>query len=136
MRLLQTLLHDRPSGIHIEMFRYALVAAVGLIVDIGGLVLLKEVFGFNYLVAATISFCAAVLVNYVLSSLWIFESKRAKVVEFGMFLIVGVVGLGLNDLVLWLLTSKAGVYYLEAKLVATALVFFWNFFGRRALLFL
>jgi putative flippase GtrA len=136
MRFLHTLVRGKPTGVHVELFRYVLVAFVGLVFDIGGLVLLKEVLHVNYLLAATISFCGAVIINYALSSLWIFESKRHKAIEFSLFLLVGVGGLGLNDLFLWLLVSKLGMFYLYAKLIATGIVFFWNFLGRKALLFL
>jgi putative flippase GtrA len=130
------LINGKPTNVYVELFRYFFVAIIGLVFDIGGLVFLKEIVHINYLVAATISFSVAVVINYFLSTLWIFESKRKRSIEFSLFLIVGAVGLVLNDLILWLLTSKFGLYYLLAKLVATAIVFFWNFLGRKALVFL
>jgi len=49
--------------------------------------------------------------------------------------LVGVVGLGLNEGLLWLFTDRLQVYYLASKCIAASLVFFWNFGMRKALLF-
>ncbi len=55
--------------------------------------------------------------------------------EYGLFVFVGVVGLGLNELLLWMFTDALGLYYLLSKVIGASLVFFWNFGMRKALLF-
>jgi len=118
----------------VQFLRYAVVAAVGLVVDFGGLVLLKEVGHVFYLLAATISFVVALLVNYYLSIWWVFPASRfSRKQEFMMFGAIGLVGLGLNDLMLWLLTSGLGIFYVWSKAISTVIVFFWNFFARKAI---
>lgn len=52
-----------------------------------------------------------------------------------MFALIGLVGLGLNELVLWLLTGLLGVFYLTSKIASVALVFTWNFAARKWFLF-
>lgn len=117
----------------VQLFRYILVAGVGLVVDVAGLVFLKEVAGWHYLEAATASFVAALVVNYALSTLWIFKTSRfsSRWHDFGLYALIGVVGLGLNDLLLWVFTGGFGWYYLVSKAVATVMVFGWNFAGRK-----
>ena len=44
---------------------------------------------------------------------------------------VATVGLAINDGVMWLLVEKLALFYLAAKAIAAAAVFFWNFFIRQ-----
>ena len=45
------------------------------------------------------------------------------------------VGLGLNELIMYLGCEKLQLHYMVAKLISTAVVFFWNFFARKFILF-
>ena len=55
--------------------------------------------------------------------------------EFLLFALVGVVGLALNELVLWVATQSLHVFYLHSKIMAAAIVLGWNFSARKLLLF-
>lgn len=121
----------------IQLFRYLFVGGFAFLVDYGLLVLLTEVFGLHYLVSATLSFLAGLVVNYLLSTSWIFRRSTLenKWTEFLIFAIIGVVGLGLNNLLLYLFTDKCGIHYMISKLLTTALVMLWNFGARKMILF-
>jgi putative flippase GtrA len=58
-----------------------------------------------------------------------------KYLEFLLFLVIGLIGLGLNELFLWMLTDLAHVYYLISKILTAVVVYLWNFFARKILLF-
>ena len=55
--------------------------------------------------------------------------------EVTIFTLIGVVGLGLNELILWFFQSKLGIYYLFAKGVSGCVVLVWNFGARKLALF-
>ena len=134
--LFKKLFVHKTQNPYIQFIRYGFVSGVALVVDFGGMVLLKEAFHVNYLVAATLSFTAGLVVNYLLSLIWVFEkSKHSRYVEFAIFSGIGIAGLVINDLVIWSLTDKFGVYYMISKLVATVMTFLWNFSIRKFLLF-
>lgn len=121
----------------VQFFRYTVVGGAAFVIDFGLLYALTHYGGLYYLTSATLAFVVGLIINYTFSVLWVF-SKRAvsnRWVEFGLFALVGVLGLGLNDLSMWLLTSVAGLYYLYSKLITTALVFVWNFAVRKVSLF-
>ena len=82
----------------------------------------------NYLLAATISFIAGLLVNYALSKFWVFHDSKLhnQTHEFLFFSLIGLVGLGLNDLIFWILTSGLGLFYIFSNVIATFIVDFWN----------
>ena len=56
-------------------------------------------------------------------------------VEFVIFSLVGVTGLGLTELILYAGTWKLGFDYRLSKIVAVAIVLIWNFSARKLLLF-
>jgi len=120
-----------------QFLKYAVVGAVAFFFDFGILFTLTHFFDVPYLISATFSFIVGLAVNYILSLKYVFKERTYsnKVFEFTVFAVIGVVGLGLNDLFLWLITEKFGVYYLLSKIITTAIVFFWNFSARKFILF-
>lgn len=126
-------LWHKSSNSWIQFFRYAVVAGIGLVFDFGGLYGLTQYAHLNYLVSATISFLVALIVNYLLSMWWVFPlSSYGRWHEFGVFGAIGLVGLGLNDLFIWIFTAYFGLFYLVSKAIATIVVFLWNFLARKA----
>lgn len=123
---------NKPKNI-LHFIRYALISGVALAVDIGLLVLCHDAFGMHYLAAATIGFACGVVVNYLLGIAWVFRESRfqSRGVEFMVTAGVATVGLAINDGVMWLLVEKLALFYLAAKALAAAAVFFWNFFIRQ-----
>lgn len=131
-RVKQFLSHKSEKS-SVQFLRYGVVAAIGLVVDFGGLILLKQYAHLFYLEAATVSFLVALIVNYFLSMWFVFpKSRHSRWNEFLMFGAIGLVGLGLNDLLIWLLTSGLGIFYVTSKAVSTVIVFVWNFLARKA----
>ena len=105
--------------------------------DFGVLAFLTEVLRIHYLVSAAFSFTLGTTMSYALSILFVFDLRRyaSPALEYGLFVLVGLSGLGLNELFLWTLTDVLGIYYLLSKIAAASLVFFWNFGARKLILF-
>lgn len=135
--LLRRVFVHKTQNTYVQFFRYGFVSVAALAVDFGGLVFLKEYAHLNYLLAATISFVAGLIVNYLLSAFWVFHSSKLlnKKHEFLLFTGIGLIGLGLTDLILWILTSGLGIYYVLSKAIATVIVYFWNFGARKKYVF-
>jgi len=72
-----------------------------------------------------------------LSKLWVFTTStlKNKKKEFLIFLLIGIIGLLLNNLFLWIFTKIFALHYMISKLISTALVYFWNFFAWKYILF-
>jgi putative flippase GtrA len=128
---------DKTHNNHIQFLRYGFVAVTSYVVNLGGLVALKQYGHIYYLLAGTISFVAGLLVNYALSKFWVFHGSKLhnQTNEFLFFSLIGIVGLGLNDLTLWILTSGLGLFYVLSNVIATFIVYFWNFGIRKKYLF-
>ncbi|MCI9129016.1 MAG: GtrA family protein [Eggerthellaceae bacterium] len=119
-----------------QFMKFGVVGVIAFIIDYGLMVLLTEAFHVNYLVSATISFTVSVIFNYVASMRYVFRHKEdmSKRREFVIFVVLSVIGLGLNNLIMWVGTSLWGISYLITKLVATAIVMLWNFITRKKFL--
>jgi len=118
-----------------QFSRYFLTALLGYIVDFGSLILLTEVFNVHYLVAASIGFTLGLVATYILSTKFVFGKSKlqSKSVEFTFFAVVGLVGLALLNILMWLFTDLIGINYIISKIIATVFVYIWNFFARRSL---
>jgi putative flippase GtrA len=124
------------SSMH-EFIRYFVASFVALLVDAGSLYVLTSYFAVDYLVAGALAFALGITVIYILSVTWVFEARTSKSVgyEFLVFLVIGILGLGLNELVLWVGTGIFLLPILLSKLLSVAVVFSWNFGARKAMLF-
>lgn len=118
-----------------QLLKYFGAALVGYAFDFGTLVVLHEIFHVYYLFAATCGFILGLIVVYILSSKFVFgDSKiKSKTTEFIVFTIIGLIGLGILNLLMWLMTDFVHVNYLLSKIVATVFVYAWNFFARKSL---
>lgn len=119
-----------------QFMKFGVVGAVAFVIDYGLLALLTEVFGVNYLASATVSFTASVVFNYVASMRYVFTHKEgmSRRREFVIFVVLSVVGLGINNVCMWAGVELFGIHYLLTKIVATAIVMVWNFVTRKIFL--
>ena len=119
----------------IQFFRYLFVGGFAAIVNIGMLFVFTHFFKFYYLISNIISFVLGLIVNYVLSKKFVFqeETSISKTKEFLIYAIIGVIGLGLDTLFVWVFTDVTKIYYMVSKLLSTAVVFIWNFGARKVL---
>lgn len=120
-----------------QFIRYAGVGGTAFMVDFACLWALTEYAGLYYLVAATFAFCAGLAISYLLCLVWVFDFRRLanRRHEFLIFCAIGIAGLLINNLLLWLLTDFVGLHYLLSKVFAGAFILFFNFFLRRWMLF-
>lgn len=119
-----------------QFMKFGVVGVIAFVIDYGILALLTEVFGVNYLVSATISFTASVVFNYAASMRYVFTHKEgmSRRREFVIFVVLSVIGLGINNLCMWAGVELFGVHYLLTKIAATAIVMVWNFVTRKIFL--
>lgn len=125
------------TNIWIQFIRYGFVGGVAFLADYGSLFFFAAIVGLHYLLSAAIAFVIGLTVNYLLSISYVFSASRKTEiwVEFTVFLIIGVVGLGLNELIMWCGCDMLNLHYMIVKLISTGIVFFWNFLARKFILF-
>lgn len=121
----------------VQLFRYLWVGGISFVIDYLSLYIFTEHLHINYLISAAIAFILGLTTNYLLSTIWVFNNSRLnnKFTEFTIFSIIGIIGLGLNEIIIYICSDFFSLYYMTSKLFSTAVVFFWNFLGRKYILF-
>ncbi len=119
----------------IQFIRYLFVGGIAAIVNIGMLYVFTEIFNFYYILSNILSFILGLIVNYILSKKMVFQDDVtiSKNKEFMIYAIIGIVGLGFDTLIVWILTDVIHIYYMLSKIISTLLVFIWNFVARKLL---
>ena len=135
-RTLQTLLFGATGSLLQQFSRYIAVGGLAFVVDFGLLYLLTELLGLYYLISAAIAFLFGLLTNYSLSRLWVFDRRTIKNVAVELVITaIGIVGLGLNEVIIWFVREKIHFHYMIAKAISAGIVLIWNFGARKAVLF-
>ena len=116
-----------------QLIKFGFVGFLCFFIDWGIMVFLTEVFGINPLISSGISFTVSVTVNYILSITFVFETDKNanKGSQFVIFVLLSIVGLGVNEVCMWLGTDILGIYYMLTKVGATAVVMVYNFITRK-----
>lgn len=135
--IISAFLFAKSNKISIQFVRYLFVGGIAYIVDFSALYIFTDIFKIHYLISAAVAFILGLITNYTLCLLIVFPSRtlKNKKLEFLLFSLIGVVGLGLNEIVIWLFTEHLSFHYLVSKIFSTIFVLLWNFLARKFLLF-
>jgi putative flippase GtrA len=120
-----------------ELLGYAWASGVALLVDVTVLAVLVKRAYWPLLAAASLAFIAGATVAYLLSVKFVFRHRQVprRPLEFGYFVGLGLVGLAVNDAMLFVAVSGAGLGLVVAKVLAAGATFATNFTLRRQMLF-
>lgn len=119
-----------------QIARFGVIGVLAFFIDYGFLYAFTEWLGIHYLISSVLSFSISVIFNYIASVLWVFDVKQetSKTRNFILFIVFSVIGLGINQLVMWLGVESLGLHYILVKIFATAVVMVWNFVTRKKML--
>lgn len=119
-----------------QIMKFGVVGILCFFIDYGLMILFTELFSINYLVSSGLSFSISTIVNYCLSMKYVFRSRKDanKAKEFIAFVVLSVIGLGLNEVIMWIAVDGIGIYYMISKIGATAIVMVYNFVTRKIFL--
>ena len=115
-----------------QLFRFGIVGGLAFLIDSGVLFVLTEYLNVYYLVSSVISFIVSLIFNYILSILWVFDVKKKQTIkEISLFVILSVIGLGINQLVMYVGADILHIYYMLCKVISTFIVMVYNFITRK-----
>lgn len=116
------------NNLFFKFVKFGVVGFVGLLLDFGITYLGKEKLRWNKYVANSLGFTVASINNYYLNRIWTFHSLDPEIGwQFSKFLVVALVGLLLNNFIIYALADRTKLNFYVAKFIAIILVFFWNF---------
>ncbi len=120
----------------LQLIKFGGTGVVCFAIDYGVLCFLKEVLHVNVFLSAAVAFTVSVVVNYILSVKFVFETNphHSKKRNFILFIIFSVIGLGLTELIMKIGIDGMGINYMITKIAATAIVMVFNFVTRKLFL--
>ncbi|MDO4490417.1 MAG: GtrA family protein [Lachnospiraceae bacterium] len=128
---------EKPMGkLFEQLVKFGIVGVLAFLIDYGVMIFLTECFQLNYLLSAMLSFSLSVIFNYIASMRFVFVGREdmSKSKEFTIFIILSLIGLGINELFMWLMVDKMLIHYMISKIFVTGIVMVWNFITRKIFL--
>ncbi|WP_296954290.1 GtrA family protein [uncultured Dialister sp.] len=117
-----------------EVFRFLMVGGSCFLLEYFLLFALTEFAGFDPLISAPIAFTVSLIVNYILCVYVVFHAENQSGRQMFFFILTSIMGLGINQLVMWFFIDIIGIWYMFAKVIASAIVMIWNYFTKRYIL--
>lgn len=115
-----------------HLMSYFVVGLVATLVEWVSFWLLDYIIGIQYLIATIIAMIISTYSNWQLGRLMTFKNatKGNILIEIGKIYIVSIGGIVLNVLFMWIMVDKFDMNEMLSKVIATGLVFFYNYFIR------
>ncbi|MCF0104514.1 MAG: GtrA family protein [Eggerthellaceae bacterium] len=124
-----------------QIIKFGTVGVIAFFTDWGLLafsyeMLYLKLVPFGNVISATIGFTVSVIFNYIASMKYVFKHKKGldRRDEFMIFVVLSVVGLGINNGLIWVGSTLMGIHPAIAKIPFTAIVMVWNFVTRKIFL--
>ena len=119
-----------------RFFKYGVVGFSGVIIDFGITWIARERFRVNKYIANSLGFTCAATSNYILNRIWTFANTDPNIArQFGLFFGISLVGLALNNAIVYFLHSVIKINFYAAKLVAIGFVTVFNYAANSLLTF-
>lgn len=137
MRYINMLVKGKSGNLLVQLMRYFVSGGVAFVVDTSLLYALTEYIGLHYMISTILSYSVGLVITYIFSIWWVFDKRSLsnQTMEFSIFALIGVSGLALTSLFMWIFTSGIEFHYIVSKIITTVLVFIWNFVLKKVLLF-
>jgi putative flippase GtrA len=128
---------QKSDHLLVQFIRCSVAGGTAFVVDFFTLAFLTEICGLHYILSNTVSFTLGLFVNYFITIFWVFTNdyRLNRRAEFLSFAVIGIVGLGLTNLLLWSFTNLLSIYYLLSKIISAGIVYIWSFLAKKYWLF-
>ena len=107
------------------------VGVAATITDWGTFFVQTEFLAVPNVYAALVSYCCGGTISYTLNRAHTFDSERTHLEAGWRFAVVMVVGFSLTGLFVWLFADRLGLPPMVARMISTAIVFFWNYLAHK-----
>ena len=127
--------NNRVKEVIRQMFLYLIVGAGATLVEWGVFYLLAEKFLITYPVAVTIAFAFSTLANWKLGRILLFKNTPIIEGELTKIYLTSILGLIMNLLIMYIEIEHFDMDQMLSKVIATAIVFQWNFLVRKFIIY-
>ena len=115
-----------------QLFKFGIVGFIAFLIDYSILYILTDFVGINYLISSTISFIVSLTFNYIASIKFVFDVGHKQTTnDVILFIGLSVIGLGVNESIMYIGVDKLYINHMIVKIGATAIVMVYNFITRK-----
>lgn len=117
-----------------EIIRFVVVGGFCFLLEFAMLYGFTEYLHIQYLISSAAAFIIALIVNYFLCVYVVFNTENQSNTKRTWFVITSVAGLGINQIVMYIMVEKIAIWYMFAKVFAAAVVMIWNYITKKIIL--
>lgn len=121
----------------LQLFLYLIVGGLATLVEWGAFYIFDSVFSIHYMIATALAFVLSTFANWIFGRLILFKNKtnQSAVSELMKIYSVSIIGLFMNLLIMFIAVEKIGLNEMISKILATGIVFIWNFLIRKLVIY-
>ena len=129
-------LDSTRESLLIQIFKFVIVGGIATIIDWLIYFILYKFIKLEPIIANIISFSVSVIYNYYASCKYVFKvnKEKSKTRQFTEFIIFSLIGLGINELLIFIFVNKLSWNAMLVKILATLIVMVFNFITRKKFL--
>jgi len=117
-----------------QIIKFGIIGGMAFLIDYSLLYVFTDILGIHYLISSIISFTVSVIFNYILSIKWVFNVSENKKNTFIFFITFSIIGLLINQIIMYVGVDIINIYYMITKIFATFIVMIFNFVTRKIFL--
>lgn len=113
-----------------RLLKFMIVGALGALIILGGTYVFTQIIGINYLISTAISIELSIIFAFLLNNYWSFAhvvNSIGLIQRLARYNVISLVGLSLNELILFILTDFLHIYYIISELFSIIIVFLFNY---------
>ncbi len=116
-----------------QLMKFGVVGVIATGIDFALMIALTEWASWDPVLSAGVSFTVSLLFNYAASMRFVFTRRDdlSRSSELAIFAVLSLVGLAINEALMWLGVNVFSLNYVLVKVFATAVVMLWNFASRK-----
>lgn len=127
-----------------SFIKYCVVGGIAFVTDTGTMGIIRYMFlkdsKFGLYISVAIGFVLGLVVNYCLSSKYVFERQnnnnwKEKLKKFALTFIVGFLGLIFTEVGMYIGTEWLRMHYIVVKIMVAGFVLIWNYMARLLFVF-
>jgi len=120
----------------VQFARFSAVGTTCFLVDYLLMIVFTYATPMDWFWACALSFTISTIINYILSMRFVFVGKEelTRLQEMIIFVALSLVGLGLNQMIMWIISERMHIHIALSKLVTSMIVSIFNYISRKAFL--
>ncbi|MDO4987847.1 MAG: GtrA family protein [Synergistes sp.] len=118
-----------------QFSQYLIVGGIATVVEWACFYILNSLCALHYMPSTALAFIISTFSNWLAGKLIMFKERKAIIPELIKIYLTSIAGLVFNIIIMWVVVEKVGMIEMHGKIIATGIVFLWNFFVRKLLIY-